>query len=1819
MKKSLMVFVYWLTLFAITLSGVDVYSASKYESEPNENKTTATAINFGDKMVGNMWHSLDYDWYSISDVPEGLVSLTAYYEFSSGSTADTDNLYVELRDSSNKVISDFFIDYFDSKSNTPYIRDINIPTSGTYYIVAHCPSQAKFKRDRYYISMSKGGGENATIKILNEEDTVSIPADEKSTATLTALVRDENGNPVEGAMVVFSRAFGDSINPKNNELVFSGSDIDSEGITDNFFLFSGEKDISITYATWSDLLSLRFKGYFKAQLINTETGVKTYIFSTTDDVTNNIITKDIPSDANYYLEITTQNGANDVWEVKIPNKSFSTVSDEIGTSITDANGEAKYTYRSTDQKGDFTIKASFGNYYDRLVIKQIAGNASKVNIVDLVENTDSNLLYINREYTLSVAVTDKNGNLVEDGTDISLITNNTGIKINTFTAKTKSGMAKFTISASTAKEYTLTASVVGNSAIKDTITLNFNTITLSNIIAEPVYMLADGKSTSTISARLSDSNGLAVGGEPIIFTSNCGSLISNSSKTSENTNSETGDIQGVAKATLVAPLKAGICTVTASYGTAKLTIPIEFYGDGTGATTSSIELATSSNTVSANGKSSVVLTATLKDNADQPVAAGTPVVFKTDKGMFLNGSQEFKGTTPAGGVVKASLITRPEDTAGKANITCSSGGITQSIQVTFTAVNSDGSNAGDSTAYIKLSAAPTTIPADGKSSLMITAELLNSTNKPVPAGTEIAFYASNGTFANGVRENGVSRFTAATTDDAGKVYVALISSTTSGSVELWCLSNGVYQLTTVTFKGSNVTPSIGTITLSANPTTIPADGVSSTSITADIKDISGNPVPSGTSVTFTTNIGKFSNSTTTITVKTNDESGKLIIPLISASTAGYAQITANSGGVTQSTLVTFEGGSTPNIGMITLTANPTSISADGSSSTSITAVIKDAGGKAVPSNTSVVFTTTSGKFSNGTTTITVKTPDSSGTVIVPLVASTTAGTASVTATAGGVSQKVTVTFKGSGTTDIGTISLTASPSSLPADGSSSTSIKADVKDTAGKAVSSGTSIVFTTTAGKFSNNTKTITVVTPDDTGSVTIPLIADTSAGTATIKAAVGNVSQIVSITFVGSQDNSSKAKYLSLSLSTNSVRTDNFDSAAITATVLDTNRVPLSNVKITFTIESDLTICTNGAGMLSNAFPVTDASGKAIVYFSSGYDCKSNQNVTITAKITDAIPVLTSQVPIKIAGTTITVDPGLYTTLELAGNDTSTLTITAKDAGGNPINGASINVSRNSTSVGTVTANGSTLPFTTGKTDIDGKLQVTIKATVAGAVTLTITGLGDTKTQVYTVVAGGGAMKITTPSTDSIDLDIGVEQAITVSVPPITAITPITFISTIGMFSSASGGALSPTLTINAPISAVTQNINAFFKASTAGVASIYVYGTINGSAQNDSFQAIIAAPANSASQISLQASPTIVAPNVDSFSDLTATVKNAAAQPVEGATVAFLIVNPVGGGETISPVIATTNSSGIATARFTSGTLSSGGSGIKVIARVVGKAFTGPISAIRFADTNPDTIVRSDGGDFRTIAAGGLDGFTNGDIIRVIGSTLNDNLYTINAAVTNTTITVSGALQAEGPNVSSVVVGTMIDDVDITIGGTPGSIVIGRGTTITSDATNTYYILPMSILVSDSGGHPVGNQEVSLNNWPLQYAKGVWTKTVNPLTLVSEFAPDYTTAGYGWFDNEDANRNTILDAGETDATGDGITPPNSSAGNIPSKLTTDANGVANFNLVYLKHYGVWIRAEISATTIVSGSATKSMLIFILPVQKGEEESLPGASPFN
>jgi hypothetical protein len=131
-------------------------------------------------------------------------------------------------------------------------------------------------------------------------------------------------------------------------------------------------------------------------------------------------------------------------------------------------------------------------------------------------------------------------------------------------------------------------------------------------------------------------------------------------------------------------------------------------------------------------------------------------------------------------------------------------------------------------------------------------------------------------------------------------------------------------------------------------------------------------------------------------------------------------------------------------------------------------------------------------------------------------------------------------------------------------------------------------------------------------------------------------------------------------------------------------------------------------------------------------------------------------------------------------------------------------------------------------------------------------------------------------------------------------------------------------------------------------AGINNVQVLDPFNATS-TDTLS--ISVTATTSDNITVQASPSIIPRSVNGTtgtSSLIATVRDINNQPVGGVPVAFSIVNPTGGGETISPVVAYTTALatgnlglGQALTTFTAGSLSSGQSGVQIRAQVLGTA--------------------------------------------------------------------------------------------------------------------------------------------------------------------------------------------------------------------------------------------------------------------------------------
>ena len=594
--------------------------------------------------------------------------------------------------------------------------------------------------------------------------------------------------------------------------------------------------------------------------------------------------------------------------------------------------------------------------------------------------------------------------------------------------------------------------------------------------------------------------------------------------------------------------------------------------------------------------------------------------------------------------------------------------------------------------------------------------------------------------------------------------------------------------------------------------------------------------------------------------------------------------------------------------------------------------------------------------------------------------------------------------------------------------------------------------------------------------------------------------------------------AAAITLSASSTSVAADNSSTTTITAIVVDSSNAVVSGVPVTFSADT---------GVLSASSVTSDATGKAVVTFSSGTASVATRTATITATASGK----STQIPITIAGSTATVS--ISATSLVIGSSPATLTVVVKSGAGAVISGQTVTVT--ASGAGTVT-----LGSASGTTDSTGTFTTTVTPTGAGAVTLTIATVGLTRTVNLTVSGASIAFQITSPATNPATASINTPVPIVVLAPAPT--TSVTFVTTLGTWDATGSNS------VTKPVSGGTVTAN--LQSAASGVANVFVYDAAN-SATNSSRIVSFTAPATAAFRITLQSSPSVVAQTrggTTGVSTLLASVFDSTGNPVRDVNVAFSILNPTGGGETISPAVATTagvatatTALGQATATFTSGSLPSGAAGVQIKASVVGTSIA--------TNTPPATSVS---GNDASVVIGGT-----------AGSVTIGRASTGTSDATNTLYTLAMSVLVADSN------GNPVPNTSVSLSAWPIAFNVSGACTANVQADGTSpddYYNEDDTFPSDATKFENLSLDPGEDGTRRRYPSGI------PATTAG--TPDRQ-----------------------------LTPPNSASGTLPANVTTDVNGVATFNLTYTKANALHIIDRITARTFVQGTETKGQIFFRLP----------------
>ncbi|MEN8231369.1 MAG: invasin domain 3-containing protein, partial [Thermodesulfobacteriota bacterium] len=383
------------------------------------------------------------------------------------------------------------------------------------------------------------------------------------------------------------------------------------------------------------------------------------------------------------------------------------------------------------------------------------------------------------------------------------------------------------------------------------------TVTASSNTLEAV---AVGNNQALIEALVTAA-GTPLGGVPVDFTTTAGSIcvVGAAPCTGQQVLGVQTDPSGIARITMQSSTNLETATVTAQAGFTKGSTDVSFI-PGPAA---SFTLFASPVNITADGFSTSEVTTLVSDSAGHIVADGAIVNFSVNT-TTSTGTGAFLGIPPS------------DDTAGGlASSTFTAGVVPGDIDVVVSSGGADSGTNGNGlitliqeiVGNVSVVVEPNSLIANGApdNTVVVRATLTNSSGFPMNAGTEVTISTSGGLldFVSPIGSDGTAGVTSiiATTDNLGVASVFLQSSTTAGTYSVTATSGGRVGIAQVDFVAGPADAAQSALTVS--PVTIPADGITTATMTLTAKDANGNPVPDGTPVVFTTSPGTISNQTTT--------------------------------------------------------------------------------------------------------------------------------------------------------------------------------------------------------------------------------------------------------------------------------------------------------------------------------------------------------------------------------------------------------------------------------------------------------------------------------------------------------------------------------------------------------------------------------------------------------------------------------------------------------------------------------------------------------------------------------------------------------------------------------------------------------------------------------------------------------------------------------------------------------------------------------------------------------------------------------------------
>ncbi len=683
--------------------------------------------------------------------------------------------------------------------------------------------------------------------------------------------------------------------------------------------------------------------------------------------------------------------------------------------------------------------------------------------------------------------------------------------------------------------------------------------------------LTAGIDSSVISARVIGEDGQTLRTNVMVtFAANAGSFTAQAVTT----------VNGVATTTYRAPVTAGPVTIVASTGTVTGEADVTV---NPGAL-ASLTLTTGADTLDADNASETMVRALARDTYGNPALPGTIVAFSS-----VNGSITESASTDASGYANATF--RAGLNSGNATVTALNGSIGGSAAIYLQMTEAEALN---------MTVTPRQLVADGQSTAILRAQVLDGDNRPVSNGTIVTFTSELGQLdGTGAMHDGgkqiptwknsgnsalartetarlhghnkamrgperrgdpaMSVFNAVTQD--GYAVATLTSSTTAANDLISAVVNGLTDEETVTYSAGTA----ASVEVTPADADLPADGASSTPVVCRVYDAFGNPLGGGVAIAVTSTIG-----TLLPTSGFTNASGTFTTNLTSARQVGNCAIVANAGAASGYAEVDF---TAPEVAGLVLTSTSSSILADGYSSTVVVATVRDQLGLPVSGRT-VAWSAGNGI---GTLQVITGVTDANGTVSAEFFSGASNVDASqvVDAAAEGEEGSYAITMRGV------TVLVNVEADNLPANGQATTDVHATIRETSSGLAVPSAPVRFATTNGSIEQFAET------NESGVATAVYQAGNDAGEVHISASFGDTLRAQSMITLTNTD----AEQIVVTMGDSELLANGESSTEVSAFVTDEGGYPVENVEVVFTSVANgsfepVTTFTDAAGFARSEF---------------------------------------------------------------------------------------------------------------------------------------------------------------------------------------------------------------------------------------------------------------------------------------------------------------------------------------------------------------------------------------------------------------------------------------------------------------------------------------------------------------------------------------------------------------------------------------------------------------------------------------------------------